>query len=267
VRHGVCGTLLAALVVASGCADLEPQAAPPLVVREAPARAYDATLSPAAAVLALVPEAAATLTVTDFAQLQKELGVELTDGSTPEAVSAFWRRAAAERPMLTTGMLRPADHGLAASYGFTQVDVAWEAHFYDRDDQELGWVLRFRDGTDMAPEAVSLAGPAANATYVARGCTPSSGAASSAVTGEQDIDALAGYGIEFDGGLVTARLGRDRTDLFTRMRLGETDPAFAAAYDGGAADPRTGRIGYVMTDPAAAARLALHHDLPFASCA
>ena len=38
------------------------------------------------------------------------------------------------------------------------------------------------------------------------------------------------------------------------------------AYDGGVADPLTGRIGYVMTDPAEAAALALEQDLPFAAC-
>ena len=51
------------------------------------------------------------------------------------------------------------------------------------------------------------------------------------------------------------------------MRLGAAEPGFAEAYDGGVADPRTGRIGYVMTDPPAAARLALGHRLPFATCA
>ena len=44
-------------------------------------------------------------------------------------------------------------------------------------------------------------------------------------------------------------------------------PAFAEAYDGGVADPITGRIGYVMTDPAAAAAMALASELPFAACA
>ena len=53
---------------------------------------------------------------------------------------------------------------------------------------------------------------------------------------------------------MTARLGEDRQDLFARMRLGKSEPTFTAAYDGGVADPLTGRIGYVMTDPAAAAR-------------
>ena len=50
------------------------------------------------------------------------------------------------------------------------------------------------------------------------------------------------------------------------MRAGSAVPEFAAAYDGGVADPLTGRIGYVMTDPADAAQLALAHRLPFAAC-
>jgi hypothetical protein len=199
-------------------------------------------------------------------------------------------------------MLRPADPQLATTYGFTEIDVAWEAHFYGADDQEAGWVLRFRDGTDMAkvaeaakdgsgplaggtvdaadhlvtsgsaddpaqswaadPGTAALVGEPANATYVSRGCTqPSAGDAASG-----DVDELGAYAIQFEGSLVTARLGEGRQDLFTRMRLGASDAAFAAAYDGGVADPRTGRIGYVMTDPAEAAHLALEHRLPFATC-
>jgi hypothetical protein len=162
-------------------------------------------------------------------------------------------------------------------------------------------VLRFRDGTDMTkvaeaatdvsgplaggtvdaadhlvtsgttddpaqswaadPETEALVGEPANATYVSRDCTQLSDGEASG-----DVDDLGSYAIQFEGSLVTARLGEGRQDLFTRMRLGESDPAFAAAYDGGVADPRTGRIGYVMTDPAAAAQLALEHQLPFATC-
>ena len=76
-----------------------------------------------------------------------------------------------------------------------------------------------------------------------------------------------GYAVQFEGSLATARLGAGRHDLFTRMRLGDSQPGFAAAYDGGVADPVSGRIGFVMTDPPAAARLALAHALPFAACA
>ena len=81
------------------------------------------------------------------------------------------------------------------------------------------------------------------------------------------MDDLGAYSIQFEGSLVTARLGAGRQDLFARMRLGADEPTFAAAYDGGVADPLTGRIGYVMTDPVAAAELALEHQLPFATCA
>ena len=108
-------------------------------------------------------------------------------------------------------------------------------------------------------EPWSSSGLPANATYLSRACVDSA-------TGG-DVDDLGAYSIQFEGSLVTARLGAGRQDLFTRMRLGAREPAFAAAYDGGVADPLTGRIGYVMTDPAAAAGLALDRDLPFAACA
>jgi hypothetical protein len=292
--------LLVSVLLVSGCSDDEPEPAPPAASPKATeVPAYDATLQPSAAVLALVPETAETLTVTDFDQVRAELGMDgLTDQSTPEDVATFWQRAEAERPLLSPGMLRPADERLATTYGFTQLDVAWEAHFYGADDVPVGWVLRFRDGTDMAqvaaavqepggpltggdvdaaahlvssgtagdptqswaadPSTQELVGPAANATYVSHACVP-------AETGE-DVDELGAYSIQFEGSLVTARLGADRQDLFARMRLGANEPTFAAAYDGGVADPLTGRIGYVMTDPAAAARLALEHRLPFAAC-
>jgi hypothetical protein len=301
VRYGVSGALLAVVLLVSGCSDDEPELAPPAAAPSATeVPAYDATLQPSAAVLALVPETAETLTVTDFDQVRAELGMDgLTDQSTPEDVATFWQRAEAERPLLSPGMLRPADQRLATTYGFTQLDVAWEAHFYGADDEPVGWVLRFRDGTDMAqvaaaaqdpagplaggdvdaaehlassgtagdptqswatdPGTQELVGPPANSTYVSHACVPAGT--------DGDVDELGAYSIQFEGSLVTARLGADRQDLFARMRLGANEPTFAAAYDGGVADPLTGRIGYVMTDPAAAAGLALEHQLPFATCA
>lgn len=265
-----------------------------------PTPPYDGSLEPAAAVLALVPSDAQTVTVTDFDQVRKELGLdELSDRSPAADVAAFWQRAVAELPLLTTGLLRPADDRLSRSYGFTEVDVAWEAHFADADGHELGWVLRFRGATDMAqvqqaaadpatplagavvdaethlassgatddparswesdPSLALLVGQPANSTYVARGCDGD--------VGSDDVDELGPFSVQFEGSLATARLGPGRKDLFIRMRLGQADPVFAAAYAGGVADPATGRIGYVMTDPAAAARLALAHELPFATCA
>ena len=300
MRYGVQVALLAAVMVVGGCSDDEPALPPAAVAVETPDLAYDAGLEPSAAVLALVPETAQTLTVTDFDQVRLELGLpDVASDSDPAEVQELWDRARAERPLLTPGMLRPDEQRLRTRYGFTQVDVDWEAHFFDIAGQEAGWVLAFREGTDMqavqqavdegtsplagatvdaelhlatsgaaddptqswaADEAtVAIVGLPANATYVARSCLPEDPAA--------DVDDLATWSVQFEGSLVTARLGEGRHDLFTRMRLGQAQPAFAAAYDGGVADPRTGRIGYVMADPAAAAGLALAKGLPFAACA
>ena len=58
----------------SGCSDDKPEQPPVAAASETPEPAYDASLEPAAAVLALVPEDAQTLTVTDFDQVRLELG-------------------------------------------------------------------------------------------------------------------------------------------------------------------------------------------------
>jgi hypothetical protein len=301
VRYGVSGALLVCVLAAGGCSDDEAVAEPPPVAEsEAPVPAYDPALEPAAAVLALVPEDTAVLTVTDFEQVRLELGLgELTEASTPEEVATFWARATSERPLLTTGMLRPEERRLQRRYGVTQADVDWEAHLYDEADVEVGWVLGFRDGTDLArvaeasrAEGSVLSGadvdtahglvtsgttddptqswaadadllarvsPPASATYVARGCLPDRGGV--------DLDELDTYALQFEGTIMTARLGEGRRDLFIRMRMAADETDFASVFEGGVADPGTGRIGYRMTDPAAAARLALEHRLPFAACA
>jgi len=300
VRYGVSGLLLVCALAVSGCADENPVQAPVLDANVGLAPPYDASLEPAAAVLALVPDDARTLTVTDFEQVRQELGAQsLNARSAPEDVADFWQRAEQELAILTPGMLRADEQRLASRYGVTQLDVAWEAHFYGPDGAETGWVLRFRDGTRMGrvarateaargvlsgaeveaerylvssgttddsarswatdPETVTMADLPASATYIARGCSPQQSGA--------ELDELGSYALQFEGSVVTARLGEDRHDLFTRMRLGADEPAFAEAFEGGVADPRSGRIGYVMTDPAAAAQLALANELPFVSCA
>ena len=83
VRHGVPAALLAALLLVSGCSDDDPEPAPVAAASTGTAASpYDATLEPSAAVLALVPEDAETLTVTDFDQVRLELGLgDLTDQS------------------------------------------------------------------------------------------------------------------------------------------------------------------------------------------
>jgi hypothetical protein len=306
VRHGVFLAVLLTALTVSGCSD-DP---PPPLTQEAPAPvappSYDPELEPAAAVLALVPEDAATVAVTDFEQVRLQLGLpDLAKESATADRAAFWQRADTERPLLSKGMLRPVE-GELENYGFSQVDVAWEAHFFDAQDTETGWVVAFREGTDMAAveravrakaaplkgadvdlalrlvtqgttadptqswatdaATVEMVGLPANATYVHRGCLEETSATSGTTTGA-DLDELDGFAVQFEGTLATARLGAGRHDLFTRMRLSTAEPEFSAAYAGGAADPSTGRIGFQMADPPTAAELALEHRLPFATCA
>lgn len=301
VTHGVrVAALAGALLLMSGCADQTEILPPEVAPVEAYTPVFDGSLEPAAAVLPLVPEDVDTLTVTDFEQVRLQLG--LPDLSTDDKRAdrdSFWARATAELPLLSTGMLRPIERKLKQDHGLSQLDVAWEAHFLDEGGSETGYVLAFRDGTDMAAvadavaagfavfedatvdaelrlvtagvapdgeqswavdaDARALVGPPANATYLSRGCTDEP------VDG--DLDELALYSVQFEGALATARLGENREDLFTRMRAGQQLPEFDAVFSGGVADPLTGRIGYVMADPAAAAALALSGSLPFAACA
>jgi hypothetical protein len=293
---------LAAVALLSGCSiGGDPKILPPVTEPStAPSLDFDGSLEPAAAVLPLVPEDVTTLTVTDFEQVRLQMGLpDLTSADSRTDRDAFWRRAEAERPLLTAGILRPIEPKLKKLVGLTQMDVDWEAHFFDEAEQESGYVVAFRDGTDMGAvqDAVdagfavlagatvdsarglltlgstsngeeswaadadtrSLVGLPANSTYVSRAC------ADAAVSG--DLEELAVYSIQFEGTLATARLGEDRSDLFTRMRLGEQVSTFGNGFEGGVADPATGRIGYVMTDPALAATMAMSRDIPFAACA
>lgn len=82
----------------------------------------------------------------------------------------------------------------------------------------------------------------------------------------RDLEPLESFAIGFEGELATARLGPGRLDLFVRMRYALAEATFADGFFGGVADPSTGRVGYRMTDPAAAAELALRRTLPFAAC-
>lgn len=291
---------LAAVLLLGGCGDDDTRILPPEV---APVEAYtpvfDGSLEPAAAVLPLVPGNTATLMVTDFEQVRLQMGLpDLTTEDKAEDREDFWARAEAERPLLSTGLFRPIEPKLTKDHGLSQLDVDWEAHFYDESGTETGYVVGFRDGTDMTavadaveagfvalrdatvdadlglltlgaatdgeqswavePGVRALVGLPANATYVARGC------ADEPVSG--DVEELDAYSVQLEGTLATARLGEDREDLFARMRLGADVPEFAAAYEGGVADPVTGRIGYRMTDPAAAAALVREQRLPFAAC-
>lgn len=144
--------VVAATSVTSGCSSdrPEPTLAPPLEdLGDAGPPAYDPGLEAAAAVLALVPQDATSLSVTDFDQVRLLLGASLLTGQDPSPVrERFWRRAAAQAPLLSEGLLRPVDAELAADYGFTQDDVKWEASFTGPAGE--GFVLALRDDLQMA---------------------------------------------------------------------------------------------------------------------
>lgn len=282
MKHGVAVALVACVLTLAACSDDAEPLPPRAEATATAAPAYDGTLEPAAAVLALVPEAAYRVSVTDYDEVREELGLE---PATDEAMAReFWARAEAERPLLDAGLLRPDPVAARAS---------WEAHFFDEGGAELGYVVAFPEDVDLDavaalpqaaggqvdrerglltrgttddpeqswaadPQWTAMVGLPANATYLSRGCVADQGGV--------DLDELDGYAVAFEGTLVTARLGADRQDLFIRMRMAGDDPGFAQDFTGGVADPRSGRIGYRMTDPARAARDALEGRLPFAAC-
>ncbi len=119
----------------------------------------------------------------------------------------------------------------------------------------------------------------ATATYLQRGCIPLNEALGPDADAEDQeallaehtvtsLDELPGFAIEFGDHLATVWVEPGRDDLFERLRIGEDWPVdgFADAYVNGAADPSTGRLGYTLPDPRAAAGLALLEELPFAIC-
>ncbi|GAA3670075.1 hypothetical protein GCM10022237_32350 [Nocardioides ginsengisoli] len=124
-----------------------------------------------------------------------------------------------------------------------------------------------------------LTGGEAVSTYVQRGCVPFdtvfgtgmesqlAAAPKAALAGLEPLDAFA---VALGTELVTVQLGAERSDAFDRVRLAElmppTQPEFGLVMSRGVADPSTGRLGYVLGDPAAAARLTRERHLPFAVC-
>ena len=95
-----------------------------------------------------------------------------------------------------------------------------------------------------------------------------------AVVGTHDPTALAPlsmFSVSFADGVATARLGPGRTDLFARSDLAADFPTvgsigFADAFANPVVDPSTGRIGYDVAAPVAAATATLTDLLPFAVC-
>jgi hypothetical protein len=121
--------------------------------------------------------------------------------------------------------------------------------------------------------------------YLRRGCVPVRTALGDdatyddveALLAQQDphhLRPLEAFSVSFIGEIVTARLGGGRIDLLDRADLSEvwphTDgdaPTFRDGYVGEPVDdPSTGRIGYQVTNPRAAAAVTLEELLPFAVC-
>ncbi len=311
--------LLACAVVLAACSSepkpvYQEQPAPQAVVTE-----YDASLEPSAAVLALVPEEAATLRVTDFDQLRLVLGFATLDGKSPAAESdRFWRQVP-RTAALSEGLLRGSDAELRDRFGISQDDVAWEASYDGGADGADGWVLALHDDVSMdavrravragvgplagavvdpdrrlvtsqdPPEVtaswgadeglVALSGREAVATWFERACTPFDTVFGAGMQDQlaavpaktlENLDDLDAYAVALGTELVTVQLGEDRADAFARLRLAEvmpeTSPDFGLVMNRGVADPSTGRLGYTLADPAAAARMTLTGRLPFAVC-
>lgn len=122
----------------------------------------------------------------------------------------------------------------------------------------------------------------AESAYYRAGCVPLGTALGpdadiedqEAVVGQHDptlLDPLARFAVSFADGVATARLGLDRTDLFARSDLAADFPTvgpigFSDAFTLPVVDPSTGRIGYDVAAPVAAATATLTDLLPFAVC-
>ena len=300
---GAAGLVLAPVLLLAGCSDsaVIPQGDGP----DAPAPTQSVTPDPISAAQRALPhvplDGVAAVTVTDFDRAALQLGVETLSSDLAQADKlAFWDRAQRETAILSDGLLRPSGPELLRDYSFAQEDVGWEARLFDAEGQEVGWILGLH--TIIDPRAVEEAvdagvGPLEGAqvdleqglvlsgaaldvteswadddatgmlvtgsavgTYVERGCVP-------APAGAAGLSPLSAYSVALEGTLATVRLGADRDDLFARVALGAEDPALAEAFEGGVADPGSGRIGYRLVDPVEAAELTLRRGLPFAACA
>ena len=299
----VAAALLVPVLLLAGCSDSNvlPQGDGP----DEPVATQSVTPDPISAAQRALPhvpiEGVAAVTVTDFDRAALQLGVETLSSDLPQQDKlAFWDRAQRETAILSDGLLRPSGPELLRDYSFAQEDIGWEARLFDADGQEVGWILGLHAIIDPAAveEAVDAGvGPLADAdvdaeeglvlsgaaidvteswadddatgmlltgsavgTYVERGCVP-------APAGAAGLAPLSAYSVSLEGTLATVRLGPDRDDLFARVELGAQDPALADAFEGGVADPGSGRIGYRLVDPVEAAELTLRRALPFAACA
>ena len=125
----------------------------------------------------------------------------------------------------------------------------------------------------------ALVSEPASATYLHRGCIPLNTAlgpdadveAQEALLAKHPVttlDDLEGFVVAYGDHQATARFEPDRADLFERLRISEAWPSgeFTPTYVNGTADPSSGRLGFSVPRPAAAAGLALLEELPFGVC-
>lgn len=299
VRRGLIAVVACATVL-SGCSE-EHHAPPPTPPSSVPTQIppYDGSLPPARAVQVLVPLRARTLRVVDLVEIRRQVGLpELTGRSRAADRAAFRSRAAAAAPLLAPSVLTPVDDRLRTAYGFGVDDIAWEAHFSGGGSR--GWVLELDPDVDMSavaraaragvgplqgahvdaadrlvsrgtalpgepvwgsdPTWARLVPGPGEAFVVRRGCL-----ASTAGSVGPSLEPVAGFGVTFGDHVATVRLGRDRTDLFARARLG--NGGFRRVFRHAVADPSSGRIGYDVPHPAQAAALVRRGALPFGVCA
>lgn len=175
--------------VAAGCgeeADPVPPTAGTPSTPPLPAYAADTRTPAARAALALVPESATEVTVTDFDESRAALGVpDLTSESLATDRTAYWERARQETVLLAQGLLRDHDSALLLDHDFTSDDVDWEAHWTGPDGQ--GWALGLRPDLDMGRVAAAAdagVGPLDGADVDPRRHLVTGGASGPATPGE-----------------------------------------------------------------------------------
>ncbi|KRF20537.1 hypothetical protein ASG90_18295 [Nocardioides sp. Soil797] len=133
------------------------------------------------------------------------------------------------------------------------------------------------------PTLTDLPAVGVESSYVHRGCIPVKDALGpdadfedqDALTSKYDVRGLMpldAFSVNFDDATATARTDRDRVDLLARKDLIDIWPETGSitwkdAFEGmPVADPSTGRIGWHVRNPVAAANLVLTDHLPFAVC-
>lgn len=135
------------------------------------------------------------------------------------------------------------------------------------------------DAWGADPVLVSMSGRTAVATYLQRGCVDFDDVFGDGMEAQladapaatlRALDDLDAFTVAFGAELATVQLGPERGDAFDRALLADimpaTDPEFARVLSKPVADPASGRLGYTISDAAAAARLTAAQTLPFAVC-